>query len=1292
MYSYWTSWLFVKILLTAISVSGAYAFSQKFNSTDSEIQQRIIYVTPEDSCPVEHCFHLENILSNSSYFFDSYTTLELLPGEYNITEKVGQLVLVKVENFTFKGSSPNVTIICQPGVTFGLSIIQSHNIEISNIQISHCSAKILLEGNNNKILKTYNEEAARFLEYNLSSCDTKGDRFPACYTFLGCYENKQIIINQTAILHSKGVGIFSIDTNDLQISKTVLAYNQINCINHMWLDAVSTTFNTCISESQINFGQQHSHSFEFASGLNLFVYLVTKTHKIVLNNVTLANNRGTYGNFYMEVSGQSTRHSGMEINVNIQIINILSIQTTARGVSPGMVIKYRVKLENINKDKGNSINIFPPSIEFSECLLFHQPPFDSICYQLLRRMKQVNIILRNCTFTGSCVIIKDSELSIDSYPYYSGEFRFEMNNFTISESRCLTALSVDNSETGYSVQLSNLTIINSHSNILSVNNIPSSSSSRLVLTGSTYFLSNHGSVSLLNGAIEFADFLLISDNIAQKHESVFQVSDSSKVDFKGKITFVNNSGRQGGAISAYNSQLYFEGNVSFIGNLAAENGGAISLKEGAVMNLNNAHAMFIGNVADTYGGAIYVDDAAFWTRKRLKCSLNINNKESHYNVEFENNTAEIAGADLFGGWIDLCETEYDTKSSDYLNFKTDNSVGSHPTRVCICTNSTLNKHKAEAHIAVIPGQTFEIEAVAVGQRFGMIPASVRAESDVINQLQKIQDTENQCTKLKFTVRSSNRNETILLSIDGQIRPKWINESINIPDEFLQFKVLITLLECPLGFEFDNGQNICSCQAYLNSYGVQCNYTTYTVNRRAQQWIGTLDHTRIIVVHQHCPYDYCNPHALSLNLSVPDEQCSSYRSGILCGACQSGFSQVFGTSNCMKCSNVWILLMLIFALAGVLLVAGLVLFNLTVSMGTINGIIFYANIVRANTATFFPDKIANTFLSWFIAWLNLDVGIETCFYDGLDAYMKTWLQFVFPLYIWFLVTIIIISSKHSKRAVKIFGVNAVQVLATLFLLSYAKLLRVTIMVFQSTYVSDNHNVWYYDGNVTYLGKRHAPLMLVALLCFALFLLPYTLTIFGIQWLQMFSHYKAFVWVNKLKPLFDAYTGPYKDRYRYWTGLLLLVRIVLFIVFSTNTSGDPAINLLAIIIVIICLFVYLALFGGIYKIWLLNLLEYSSLLNLVILSVSMLYMISTKETTHTLSQVSVSITLCTTVLIIAYHGLAVFLKIMKIDPKVREFWRRNKKQPEITNQVQQCNAMVNPPVTYSVIELTEPLLEC
>ena len=134
------------------------------------------------------------------------------------------------------------------------------------------------------------------------------------------------------------------------------------------------------------------------------------------------------------------------------------------------------------------------------------------------------------------------------------------------------------------------------------------------------------------------------------------------------------------------------------------------------------------------------------------------------------------------------------------------------------------------------------------------------------------------------------------------------------------------------------------------------------------------------------------------------------------------------------------------------------------------------------------------------------------------------------------------------------------------------------------------------------------MILMAIAFVIFI-PYTLVLFGIQWFQMFSHYKPFRWVNKLKPLFDAYTGPYKDKHRYWTGLLLLVRIGLFIVFSINTFGDPAVNLLVIIIIVLCLLAYLATFGGIYKKLVLNLLEYSSLLNLVILSVATLYTIST-----------------------------------------------------------------------------------
>ena len=160
------------------------------------------------------------------------------------------------------------------------------------------------------------------------------------------------------------------------------------------------------------------------------------------------------------------------------------------------------------------------------------------------------------------------------------------------------------------------------------------------------------------------------------------------------------------------------------------------------------------------------------------------------------------------------------------------------------------------------------------------------------------------------------------------------------------------------------------------------------------------------------YSHYNPPSLSpqllqvkdndINLNDPDEQCALGHSGVLCGGCKFGLSFALGTSRCMECSNTYLLLLVLFALGGIAIVCLLLKCNVTIAEGTINGLILYANIVRVNHTIFFPDgQSADTTISSniFIAWLNLDFGIKACFYNGLDAYIKTWLQFAFPLYIW-----------------------------------------------------------------------------------------------------------------------------------------------------------------------------------------------------------------------------------------------------------------------------------------------------
>ncbi len=122
-------------------------------------------------------------------------------------------------------------------------------------------------------------------------------------------------------------------------------------------------------------------------------------------------------------------------------------------------------------------------------------------------------------------------------------------------------------------------------------------------------------------------------------------------------------------------------------------------------------------------------------------------------------------------------------------------------------------------------------------------------------------------------------------------------------------------------------------------------------------------------------------------------------GVLCGECVAGLSLVLATSNCKECSNLYLLLLIPFALAGILLVALILVLNITIATGNIHGIIFYANIVAANRAIFFPSL--NNFLTIFVSWVNLDLGIDTCFYDGMNSQAKVLLQLTFPTYLFFL---------------------------------------------------------------------------------------------------------------------------------------------------------------------------------------------------------------------------------------------------------------------------------------------------
>ena len=169
------------------------------------------------------------------------------------------------------------------------------------------------------------------------------------------------------------------------------------------------------------------------------------------------------------------------------------------------------------------------------------------------------------------------------------------------------------------------------------------------------------------------------------------------------------------------------------------------------------------------------------------------------------------------------------------------------------------------------------------------------------------------------------------------------------------------------------------------------------------------------------------------------------------------------------------------------------------------------------------------------------------------------------YVWLLVIAIILSSRNSIKLSYYLHSNIISVLATLILMSFTKLLRniTNVMMATSLDCPGDHNtlVWSMDGNVKYFNFKHSILMgfsmiiLLGVLCYAFIILT-------AQWLQRYSG-KVCKCIScnlmfKIQPFLDAYTGPYKNKYRFWTGILLILRIVITFIFMYTLGSVSYIN--------------------------------------------------------------------------------------------------------------------------------------
>ena len=791
-----------------------------------------------------------------------------------------------------------------------------------------------------------------------------------------------------------------------------------------------------------------------------------------------------------------------------------------------------------------------------------------------------------------------------------------------------------------------------------------------------HFAQYGGGIAVVESVLELDGTCTIHQNGAGYGGGIY--AQESFVQLTNSTSVSSNAATYGGGVYALRAVFLFEGNHNFVDNSATMNGGALLLvSDSSCYVMFNTIIDFVGNSAEKQGGAIKADDLnplTYCTENTLafqtQCFFRVPplqqyNGHPNITLNFQNNSATEGGGDIFGGSIDNCEIPNVTTGNltsgqvfDLIKNQSMTSldITSVPLQICSCENDQINCNGTRLQRAVYPGGTLQVSVVMLGQRGGIIADDVRLylppQSEVdVDPSQVTQRTSRSCTTFEYTIRSSTVNQThdkFLLPVQGPCPRVFLNISIQI-------------LPCPPGFELSR-QQVCICDKRLADYTNACNADDGTVLRDSSDlfWVGVDGETQELLLYPSCVYDYCISETSKFSVNNSDAQCNYNRSGKVCGGCSEGLSAVLSSSRCLQCSNDYLALLVPFALAGIALVFLLFVLNLTITMGTINGLIFYVNVLAASNI--FSTGERNV-LTVFVAWLNLDLGIETCFYDGMDVYVYAWLQFAFPIYIWLLVGLVVLASHCSSKIASHIGHNPISVLATLFLLSYTKLFRAICTVVSYTdvyYPAGKSRVWFEDANVGFLRGKHIPLFLFGVVVFMLFSAPFTLVLLFGSLLRK-SDSRLLAWINSpklMKPFLDAFYAPYKDNHHYWTGWLLLLRFILFLSFVINSFGDRSFNLFMIIL---GSFTTLALAwntGGIYKNWCLDLLESFFFFQLGIFAAGVYYVRAIDGNLAALSYTMLSIDFVVFIGIIIFH---IFMRITKT-----RMWKNLKASKHLNKQ--------------------------
>ena len=1122
------------------------------------------YVAPSINtpCPGSPCKTLDDYIAKGTRYFTNNTSFSFLPGTHVLSKSTA---INSATNITLEAYSKTVTIKCNG--SGGIIFQNCFDVELSKLLFDSCGQPLP------------------------PSLQRDGETAQAALAF---GQVTHLLLDSVTVSHSKGYGLLAHCVHgNLTVTNSAFSHNKGSAqylggnaaIEYTNCSAHDTAANVLLSSSQFSYGGYDNYSYTNYTGTlatGLMMILSQKNNQVLITNVTMDSNVNCLhnkcfgGNFFIHLYNETGA-----VRLNINITNSKFTNGTS-WLGGGLGITYFIaSSKNTTTKCGSNIAILNTEVSYNRGIVGGGMYFEFLLKAHSQSCPYVDVTTTNTTFNGNF-------LDSTNHSHLFGNFgNGAAVHLVAAYAKSSNVKKVD-SYSHYTVDFKECTFKNNWLKVEKTLN----SFTKLALAAMV-IVSINTDLSLSNCNITDNDFTGLGLY-------------NSKLTASGSITIQNNTGLKGGGILLCQSSLIALNShttVSLISNHAVQSGGGIFVETGCTNS--KPFCFYQSNITNGTG-----------------CSEIFKTAQ----IVMLNNTAGYAGEHIYGGHVDNCKIRHCNSLDQYHNLFhiTPNNTGgalsavtSAPAKICFCDENS-RPNCAQGHrmsSPKYPGELITVSVAVVGQLNGTVPGTVLVSTRHSNTKPSPVTIGKNCKEIHVQVLDvNNSNHTaIVLQLSSNLISELNNMayvSISEPRE-----VRVPLKPCPAGFDIKN--SVCDCNEWLAHNSVICITSNQTIVRNPPAWIGYGDTDGGMIFHHNCPYDYCvkRPVNLTPNDTTIDQdiQCAGNRAGVLCSKCRSGYSLSSGTSNCLHCKQKVIIPVFIaigHALAGVVLILLLIIFNITYSDGMFSGILFYGNTININGSTFLShQQVSRTFIV-LISWMSLNLGIDTCFYDGMDSYAKAWLGFCFPLYLFLINALLIILCRVSTKLASILGRNIIKVLATLFQLSYTSLIQSVVIVLSPTVLhysnGPSKTVWLYDPSLRYFSGKHIPLTLVAIV-FGLLILAYTLVLLFVQPLQRYSHLPCFSWMAKLKPLIDAYTAPHviKDNCRYWEGLLLLFRFVMAIMFAANTHSRINTSLAVISSSCVILMTIAWCAGGIYKKTQLNILNSLYIVNLLAVAIAVSY---------------------------------------------------------------------------------------